>query len=498
MYQLIIEDSAGDVTVVPLQHTQISVGRLQGNVVRLTEENVSRRHARFLQADGRIFVDDLGSYGGTAVNGVRIFARTALVDGDDVTIGDYRLTLRDANAAAVVKRAKARRRRPIPLGATAAAWARSANASVAALTGRLKAFWADPLPSWVKMALPEGAPGSLGLGLPMMSTEGGGAVGPSPDPAPASESTGSLPRPTPPPLPAPAPMAAPPSPAVQPPTPRSSLASQILRLRGTLILGAVALVMVVLGVVFAPPRDGRPGGLAAAVRNALPKGAPGVESPGALLNQAQTSFTKGRWSDTLLLLARVSALSPGMREAEDLRRATLAERKNQAAIEAAERALDLENYGLVLEQVAAVPPDSAYRDRAQVLRAAARANLVAQHLAAAQSRQAAGDCRVTQKEAEAALALEPDNPTAKELLARCPRSLASRAGAGQSAPARKRLLAVSRPAKPEPAPDAPPPPRRALAGTSDGVLPPIFSAPPSERPGRRPIESSNPYAEDLR
>ena len=555
MYQLIIEDSAGDVISVPLHHAQISLGRQHGNVVRLTDQNVSRRHARLLREAGRYLVEDLGSHTGTLVNGVRIAAPTLLAEGDVVAIGDYRLVVRDASAPAVITLPKRPRRIQLA-SAAVAAWARSTNARVAASLARAKAFWTLPekapalaglgsLASWVKMAMPDGAPGSMALGLPIVSTEGGsggssgsagtsgttgtgstgssGSTGPTSFVGPTGASgtlgtAGNVPSsggssapdpldygrlstlsplsPLPPPLPTrPLPL----SPPAETPSGVSGVGRQILRLRGTLTLGAVALVMVIVGVVFAPARDGSQGGLAAAVRNALPKGAPGVESPGALLDQAQTAYAKGRWSDTLMLLARVSALSPGLAEAESLRRATLAERKNQASIEAAERALDLENYGLVLEQVKGVARDSAYRDRAQVLGAAARANLVAQHLATAQSRQASGDCRLSQKEAEAALALEPDNPTAKELLARCPRSTASRSSsASRSAPARgKRLLAVSRPSKPEPAP--PPPERpRALVGTSDGVLPPIFSTPPTDRPGRRPIESSNPYAGDLK
>ncbi len=507
MYQLIIEDSAGDVIVVPLQHAQISVGRQKGNVVRLTDQNVSRRHARLVREEGRYFIEDLSSFLGTTVNGARISERTALSEGDQVVIGEYRLTIARGDAVAVERR-RASRRLPV---AALAAWARSAGARAAALFARWKGFWTDPnapalealgsLASWIKVAVADGAPASL-LGLPMVSDGGPGAppVPPAGEPRPTGRISGSFStseRAS-----VPSPLSPPPPLSLPPPPIGANVGRQILRLRGTLILGAVALVMVIVGVVFAPPRDGRQGGLASAVRNALPKGAPGVESVSSLMDQAQSAFNRGRWADTLLLLARVSAMSPGLAQAENLRRATLAERKHQASIEAAERALDLENYGLVLEQVAAVPAQSAYRDRAQVLGAAARANLVAQHLSTAQSRQAAGDCRVTQKEAEAALALEPDNPTAKELMARCPRSLArsSSSSASSTSSSRatsrpKRLLAVSRAApKTEPPPAEP---RRALVGTSDGVLPPIFSS-PVEKSSRRPIESSNPYAGDLR
>jgi pSer/pThr/pTyr-binding forkhead associated (FHA) protein len=499
MYQLIIEDSAGDVIVVPLQHQQISVGRQKGNVVRLTDQNVSRRHARLFRQNGqedgqdgedaRYFVEDLESYLGTIVNGARISERRALSDGDQVVIGDYRLTVARADAAARVGKARARRRIP---WAAAANWVSGAGDRAAALFARLKGSLTAPSswPGWIKVAMADGASASLALGLPMVSDGGssGGGGPPGGETRPTGRVSGSFspiePRIA-------KPVSLPPTSA----TSRPGVGRQILRLRGTLVLGVVALVMVIVGVVFAP-RDGQRG-LVSAVRKVLPEGAAGVESPGSLLYQAQTAYSKGRWADTLLLLARVSAMSPGLAEAENLKRATLAERKNQASIEAAERALDLENYGLVLEQVASVSAQSAYRDRAQVLGAAARANLVAQHLSSAQSRQAAGDCRMAVKEAEAALALERDNPTAKELLARCPRSLASRSSssAARASTRSKRLLAVSHPPKTEP---PAPEPRRALVGTSDGVLPPIFSSPVEKTNPRRPIESANPYAGDLR
>ena len=524
MYQLTIEDSAGDVIVVPLQHEQISIGREKGNVVRLTDQNISRNHARLLREDGRYFVEDLSSFLGTSVNGVPITARTLLDDGDRVAIGDYRLTVARADAAVPPKQAAPARRRVSVAAVTA--WARIAFARAAGLLSRWKGFWGarkapalqtlGSLASLMSVAVADGGPGSLALGLPMVSDGGsstpppGGGDGGPPGrhagtftplggpstPPPSATESGPIGRASPgysimdrPTLERPVSLVVPP---VLPPPPApfgSGVGKRILRLRGTLILGLVAVIMVIVGVVFAPPRDGK-GGLAS-VRNALPKSASGVETPGGLLEQARAAYSKGRWEDTLLLLTRATVLSPGLKDAESLRRATLAERKNQAAIQAAERALDLENYGLVLEQVASVSAQSAYRDRASVLGAAARANLVAQHLSTAQGRQAAGDCRVAAKEAQAALALEPDNPTAKELLARCPRAMASRASASGGG---RKLAAVSRAApKPDPVPEA----RRVLVGTSDGVLPPIFSS-PLEKSSRRPIEPSNPYAGDLR
>ena len=40
--------------------------------IRLTERNVSRRHARILRNNGEVHIEDLGSYNGIRVNNARI------------------------------------------------------------------------------------------------------------------------------------------------------------------------------------------------------------------------------------------------------------------------------------------------------------------------------------------------------------------------------------------------------------------------------------------
>src|ERR1700690_356994 len=94
MHTLIIEDDEGRATVVPLIRDELTIGRMEGNAIRLTERNVSRKHARVIRQGDALFVEDLGSYTGVRVNGVRIDQRTTLCDGDQVTIGDYKLAIR--------------------------------------------------------------------------------------------------------------------------------------------------------------------------------------------------------------------------------------------------------------------------------------------------------------------------------------------------------------------------------------------------------------------
>src|SRR5437879_3842714 len=105
MFKLIIEDDEGKTTVVPLIRDEITIGRKEGNTIRLTERNVSRRHARLTKQNSSVFIEDLGSYNGIKVNGNKISGRIAVSEGDRIQIGDYLLALKLDRAAAAAGRA---------------------------------------------------------------------------------------------------------------------------------------------------------------------------------------------------------------------------------------------------------------------------------------------------------------------------------------------------------------------------------------------------------
>jgi pSer/pThr/pTyr-binding forkhead associated (FHA) protein len=94
MFKLVIQDDEGKTTVVPLVRDEITIGRKEGNTIRLTERNVSRKHARISRANGAVAIEDLGSYNGVRVNGTRISQRTVLAVSDRVQIGDYLIELK--------------------------------------------------------------------------------------------------------------------------------------------------------------------------------------------------------------------------------------------------------------------------------------------------------------------------------------------------------------------------------------------------------------------
>lgn len=91
MWKLTIADDEDHQTVVNLVREEYTVGRGEGNAVRLTERNVSRKHARLIRSAEGYRLEDLSSYNGLYVNGMRLTRRQDLAHGDLIQLGDYRV-----------------------------------------------------------------------------------------------------------------------------------------------------------------------------------------------------------------------------------------------------------------------------------------------------------------------------------------------------------------------------------------------------------------------
>ncbi|HLY81902.1 MAG TPA: FHA domain-containing protein [Acidimicrobiales bacterium] len=89
MWRLLIESDANERSQVTLKRDEYRIGRGDDCYVRLTERNVSRRHARFVRHGPAFLVEDLGSYNGTYLNGARLILPAPVSHGDLVQIGDY-------------------------------------------------------------------------------------------------------------------------------------------------------------------------------------------------------------------------------------------------------------------------------------------------------------------------------------------------------------------------------------------------------------------------
>lgn len=101
MWKLSIADDQANTTVVNLTRDEYTVGRAEDSTVRLTERNISRRHARLYKNGEGWVIEDLDSYNGCFVNGTRIGGGHRLDHGDLIQLGDYRLEVMDEAVAGV-------------------------------------------------------------------------------------------------------------------------------------------------------------------------------------------------------------------------------------------------------------------------------------------------------------------------------------------------------------------------------------------------------------
>lgn len=84
----------GDDRLVLLPATgEFLIGNMPGLDLVLPKENTSRKHARLTVSNGKIHVEDLGSTGGTFINGKRLAQKTELKEDDRLMIGSTILRL---------------------------------------------------------------------------------------------------------------------------------------------------------------------------------------------------------------------------------------------------------------------------------------------------------------------------------------------------------------------------------------------------------------------
>jgi len=79
---------------IPLFHGENVIGRDPDVAISVDNTSVSRHHARLVVAEDRATLQDLDSKNGTYVNGQRISEATVVTDGDQVAVGEVRMTFR--------------------------------------------------------------------------------------------------------------------------------------------------------------------------------------------------------------------------------------------------------------------------------------------------------------------------------------------------------------------------------------------------------------------
>ncbi|MEM0970181.1 MAG: FHA domain-containing protein, partial [Verrucomicrobiota bacterium] len=87
MPTLVVEWPQGEKTTFPVRGERVTIGRNQGNQIRINDSYVSGYHAEFRRSsEGHYEIVDLGSHNGTAVNGKQV-KRTFVKEGDHLIIG---------------------------------------------------------------------------------------------------------------------------------------------------------------------------------------------------------------------------------------------------------------------------------------------------------------------------------------------------------------------------------------------------------------------------
>ena len=171
--KLIIEDDEGRKTVVPLVREEITIGRQDGNTIRLTERNVSRRHARLMKDNGSLLIEDLGSYNGVRVNGEKIAGPTKIKEGDLVEIGDYDLGIQGKFDSAADAKAASKMTTVPPGAIKAPATAKAASAPPAAPPAPAPQAAAPPEPT---PSPPPPQPAPMQQAMPSASAGGATAI----------------------------------------------------------------------------------------------------------------------------------------------------------------------------------------------------------------------------------------------------------------------------------------------------------------------------------
>jgi pSer/pThr/pTyr-binding forkhead associated (FHA) protein len=80
----------GGVHVVPLRQKVINIGRQQDNTVVIDDPRISRHHAQLHAVHGRYVIFDLGSTGGTYINGHRA-QQSVVYPGDIISLAGVEL-----------------------------------------------------------------------------------------------------------------------------------------------------------------------------------------------------------------------------------------------------------------------------------------------------------------------------------------------------------------------------------------------------------------------
>jgi pSer/pThr/pTyr-binding forkhead associated (FHA) protein/tetratricopeptide (TPR) repeat protein len=495
MHKLLIEDDEGKTVAVPLIREEITIGRMEGNTIRLTEQNVSRKHARLTLRNSVLTLEDLGSYNGTSLNGSALSGHATLKDGDVILIGDYRLGIQEEKVAQAEppapRPADAAVSAPpvvqdaldaqptIPISTMAVQAALGEQPARLLVVGRLlggSEFVIDR-PSLVVGRTPENdiilnhksisrhhakivREGDRYVILDLESANGVRVGGVEHDRVELSGGdiielgevklrfiTGD-------------------SALYDEPLAWYQNKSKLAAVLGVSVLGVGALLYLAFSgspkpkLAVAPPP---PKPAVAPVVEPAPPPPPAAEPKPAeptvptaeLLATAKQTAQAEKWDEALAMIAKAIAQEPGSTDAANLKQAVEAEKGYSEKFAALKTAFADKEWDAVIQGAGEIPDESMYRPKVVEMLKKAHVQYVAAHTEAATSKLAAKDCDAAKQEAGLVLSIDAKNKKALFVVKRC------EAMAAQPEPAAKREPAP----KPEPVAVVPKPAPRHAAAT---------------------------------
>jgi pSer/pThr/pTyr-binding forkhead associated (FHA) protein len=496
MQKLLIEDDEGKSVAVPLIRDEITIGRQDGNTIRLSEQNVSRRHARLVRHQGALMLEDLASYNGIKLNGAVLTAPASLKDGDIFLIGDYRMAIKEDRtilgmpgpavgakpAAAAEVRDDLDAQPTVPLTVPSAPVAQAAPAAVPARLVVVGKFMAGREFVLDRASLVIGRTAENDIVIEHKSIsrhharivqEDGQYFALDLESANGVRVNGSdhnrvqlragdeielgqvLLR-----------FVTDDSSAES----EAALADQkkrkVLMIAGG---GAAALVLV---LVFAlsggksQPKPLPPPPVAATPAPAPVPPPPPKEPLPELLAAAKAAQENENWDEVLKVTSKAVEAYPEATEAAELRKLAEGEKSNAERFASVKQAAESGDFPSVTRGAAEITEGSLYKERATALEKSTRAEYIKQHFDTAFAKAKTGECDTATQEAELVLAVDTGNKAARSIVSRCAilaRKLAAQgeamkkpaAAAPKPAPAPK-PVALSKPKQPAAAPMAAP------------------------------------------
>jgi pSer/pThr/pTyr-binding forkhead associated (FHA) protein len=92
--KLVVTEGSNAGETVPLAGEPVTLGRGGDSTIRLDDDYVSTRHARFVTNGEEWFIEDMGSTNGTYIGSTRVTRATAITPGTSVRMGKTVVELR--------------------------------------------------------------------------------------------------------------------------------------------------------------------------------------------------------------------------------------------------------------------------------------------------------------------------------------------------------------------------------------------------------------------